>query len=153
VTNPISVLLVELLMSVDRMIESAKTATAVAEQWPPATILGHVSEVDEQVWLVRLDQMVTAHRTGEVPPTYDWWEPDAQRTAETYESWTVEDASARLMAQRITLLTALRDLAESDWAARAVHETFGEIDVRGMVMEVLGHDEEHRASLVYSHPG
>jgi len=139
-------------MSVDRMIESAKGAAAIAGQWSPATILGHVSEVDEQVWLVRLDQMVTAHRVGEPPPTYAWWEPDAQSTSETYASWTVEDASARVMAQRITLLTALRDLAEGDWAARAVHESFGEIDVRGLVIEALAHDEEHRASLVYSHP-
>ena len=139
-------------MSVDRMIESAKSATAIENQWAPSTILGHVSEVDEQVWLVRLAQMVAAHRSGLTAPAYQWWEPDAQQTAETYASWTVEDASARVMAQRIALLMALRDLSESDWQATAMHETFGEIDVRGFVIQVLSHDEEHRSSLVYSNP-
>lgn len=132
------------------MIESAASAKALPDQWSPATILGHVSEVDEQVWSVRLEQMVSAHRAGLTPPAYEWWEPDAQATAETYASWTVEDASARVMAQRISFLMALRDLSENDWTARAVHETFGEIDVRGLVIEILTHDEEHRASLVYS---
>lgn len=151
-TNPISVLLVELLMSVDRIIESAKTATPIKDQWAPSTILGHVSDVDEQVWLVRLAQMVAAHRSGLTPPTHEWWEPNAAATAQTYSSWTIEDASARLMAQRISLLMALRDLSEIDWQAKAVHETLGEMDVRGFVIQVLSHDEEHRSSLVYSNP-
>jgi DinB superfamily len=150
VTNPVSVLLVELLMSVDRMIESSKSATQVAGEWPPATILGHVSQVDEQVWSVRIDQMVQAHRDGSAVPTYVWWKPNAEQTAAAFEGSTLDDAAGLVMASRISILTKLRDLADEDWDARAIHATFGEIDVRGLVLEILAHDEEHRASLVYS---
>jgi hypothetical protein len=150
VTNPVSVLLVELLMSVDRMIESAKSAVQVPGEWSPATILGHVSQVDEQVWLVRIRQMVQAHREGLPTPTYDWWEPDAEQTARTFAGSSLEDASGQLMAGRVAMLTELRDLAPDDWQAGAIHATFGELDLRGLVLEILAHDEEHRASLVYS---
>jgi hypothetical protein len=150
VTNPVSVLLVELLMSVDRMIDSAKTAVQVPGEWPPATILGHVSQVDDQVWLVRIRQMVDAHRQGAAVPEYEWWEPDAEATADAFAQSTVEDAAGHLMANRIAILTELRDLTEDDWQAQAIHATFGQIDVRGLILEVLAHDEEHRASLVYS---
>ena len=137
-------------MSVDRMIESSKSAVEVPGEWTPATILGHVSQVDEQVWLVRIDQMVHAHRDGAVVPNYEWWEPDAEETAVTFEGVTLDDAAGLVMASRISILTKLRDLADEDWDARAIHATFGEIDVRGLVLEILAHDEEHRASLVYS---
>ena len=137
-------------MSVDRMIESSKSAVEVPGEWPPATILGHVSQVDEQVWLVRIDQMVDTHRDGAAVPTYEWWEPDAEQTAAIFEGTTLDDAAGLVMASRISILTKLRDLADEDWDARAIHATFGEIDVRGLVLEILAHDEEHRASLVYS---
>ncbi len=132
------------------MIESSKSAVQVAGEWSPATILGHVSQVDEKVWLVRINQMVSAHRDGLAVPTYEWWEPDAELTAAAFVDATLDDAAGQVMAARIAMLTALRDLAEDDWNARAIHVTFGEIDMRGLVMEILAHDEEHRASLVYS---
>ena len=66
------------------------------------------------------------------------------------EHLTLDDAAGLVMASRISILTKLRDLADEDWDARAIHATFGEIDVRGLVLEILAHDEEHRASLVYS---
>ena len=132
------------------MIESSKSAVEVPGEWPPATILGHVSQVDEQVWSLRIDQMVQAHRDGSAVPSYEWWEPNAEQTAATFEGSSLDDAAGLVMASRISILTKLRDLADEDWDARAIHATFGEIDVRGLVLEILAHDEEHRASLVYS---
>ena len=132
------------------MIESSRSAVQVPGEWAPAMILGHVSQVDEQVWLVRIHQMVQAHRDGAAVPAYEWWEPDAEQTATTFSDVTLDDAAGQVMAARISILTALRDLDQDDWNARAIHDSFGEIDVRGLVLEILAHDEEHRASLVYS---
>ena len=150
--NPASVLLVELVMSVDRLIDAANEAepacSAEGSSWPPVVVLGHVSDVDDLVWSARLRDMVGAQRRGDPPPRYSWWEPDSDQTFATYRDWSVADAAARVMSQRIGLLTLLRDLSTDEWNASAVHETWGEIDVRDLVLHVLAHDEEHRASLL-----
>ena len=153
VSNPTSVLLVELVMSVDRLIESAKATVNPGSAWPPEVVLGHVFDVDERVWMTRLEAMVDAHRRHLVPPQYTWWEPVGDKTAATYASWSLDDAAARVMSQRIALLTQLRDLSPDDWNARAIHDTFGDMDVRELVLQVLAHDEEHRASFVVSDSG
>jgi hypothetical protein len=45
-------------------------------------------------------------------------------------------------------LTFVKNLVPEQWSATAKHETLGEVDVRALLMQVLTHDEEHRASLV-----
>jgi hypothetical protein len=156
--SPASVLYVELVMSVDRITESARAAAArreaegvvgTPEDWPPHVVVAHVADVDEQVWGPRLVQMVAAYEAGDPPPHFDWWEPDGQATYARYCDSTVEDAAARLMSTRIMLMTSLRELTPEQWAgARAQHDVFGEMDVEALVLATLGHDEEHRGSLV-----
>lgn len=141
--------MVELVMSIDRMIQSAQSATAKAGEWSPATVLGHVSQVDEQVWMPRIDQMVNAQLKGESAPEFSWWEPNAEETAAKFQDFSLEAASAHAMATRTQLLTRVRELTTEQWSATAVHDSFGEIDVSRLLIEVLTHDEEHRASLVY----
>ncbi len=46
----------------------------------------------------------------------------------------------------------MRDLSDDDWGARADHDTFGPMDVEGLMLQVLAHDEEHRASLLLGQP-
>jgi hypothetical protein len=152
VTSPASVLYVELVMSVDRIGEAARSAPSVEGEWPPAVVVAHVGDVDEQVWLPRIEQMVAAHDAHAAPPSFTWWEPDGDATYERYRDISVDDAIARTMAARISLLTRLRDLAPEQWAARGQHEIFGEMDIEAVVYAVLAHDEEHRASLLLPRP-
>ncbi len=148
-----SVLMVELLMSADRVITAAQSATprAHSNQWSPATIVGHLSQVDTEVWLPRIDQMVIGRQAG-VTPTFAWWEPEAQQTLERYALATADDAGAQLLASRTTILHRLRELTDEDWDARAEHEAFGPLDIEGLMLQVLSHDEEHRASILLSQP-
>lgn len=145
------VLMVELLMSADRIITAAQAAVPPAKQhgdaWPPATVVGHLSQVDQQVWIPRLALMVEA-RAGSEPPSFDWWEPDAAQTRLDFAHVSADDAGARLLASRTSLLLRVRDLSDEDWGARAVHGTFGPIDVEGLLLQVLAHDEEHRETLL-----
>jgi hypothetical protein len=66
VPNPPAVLMVELVMSIDRMIQSAQAAQekqrhlVIPGEWPAQVVLGHVSQVDEQVWMQRIAQMCSA---------------------------------------------------------------------------------------------
>jgi hypothetical protein len=67
VSTPPAVLMVELIMSIDRMITSAQKAglrppewlTDNVDQWEPPVVLGHISQVDELVWLPRIQLMLS----------------------------------------------------------------------------------------------
>ena len=152
--NPPAVLMVELVMSIDRMIQSAQSAQekqshlAIPGEWPAQVVLGHVSQVDEQVWMPRIAQMCQALDAGEKPPSFTWWEPDATATYDRFSEMSLSEASALAMSVRTQLLSVIKDLTPEQWAATAVHDAFGHIDVSGLVIQILTHDEEHRASLV-----
>jgi hypothetical protein len=148
-----SVLMVELLMSADRVIIAAQSTTPrlLSDGWPPATVVGHLSQVDTEVWLPRIDQMVIGQQAG-VPPTFAWWEPEAQQTLTRFAGMSPDETGAQLLASRTLLLHRLRELADEDWDACAEHEAFGSLDIEGLMLQVLSHDEEHRASILLGQP-
>ena len=84
---PRPVLMVELLMSADRVITAAEAAAIPADPdvdwWSPAVVVGHLSQVDLEVWLPRLELMVEA-RAGSSRPSFAWWEPDADATRRAF---------------------------------------------------------------------
>ena len=141
-------------MSIDRMIQSAQSAAEsqshlpIPGEWPAQVVLGHVSQVDEQVWIPRIALMCQAQADGAEPPSFPWWEPDASATFERFHGMSLEQASAAAMSARTQLLSAIKELTAEQWSARAQHEAFGEIDIAGLIIQILTHDEEHRASLV-----
>jgi hypothetical protein len=146
--------MVELVMSIDRMIQSAKSAQerqshlAIPGEWPAQVVLGHVSQVDEQVWMPRIAKMCQALDAGEPAPSFTWWEPDATATYDRFSGMSLSEASALAMSVRTQLLSVVKDLTPEQWAATAQHDAFGHIDVSGLVIQILTHDEEHRASLI-----
>jgi len=149
VANPASVLYVELVMSIDRIGDAARAAEVRDGEWPPAVVVAHLADVDEQVWHARIDEMVAAFDAGAPAPEFANWEPDPVATLERYREWSVDDAVARSMATRIAFVTRLRDLSPEQYAGiRGRHEVFGDMDTQAVVMAVLAHDEEHRASLI-----
>lgn len=152
--NPPAVLMVELVMSIDRMIQSAQTAQekqshlVIPGEWPAQVVLGHVSQVDEQVWMPRIAKMCTAFAAGDEPPSFDWWEPDATATYDRFKDMSLSEAAALAMSVRTQLLSVVKELTPELWTATAEHEAFGHIDIAGLIIQILTHDEEHRASLV-----
>lgn len=148
-----AVLLVELVMSADRLVEAARVAgPTAAGSWNAPAILGHVGEVDDVVWGPRLDAMLTAHRSGAAAPVSDWWEPDSAATLDRWQGSSLDDAAAALMAARTRLVGRCRGLSADDWGATLDHTTFGSLDITGVLLRVLEHDETHRASLVLQRP-
>ena len=153
-SNPPAVLMVELVMSIDRMIQSALSAQAtqshlvIPGEWPAQVVLGHVSQVDELVWMPRIQRMCQAQASSQETPEFAWWEPDANATYERFKDASLDEVSALAMSSRTQLLTVIKELSAEQWMATAKHEAFGEIDIAGLIIQVLTHDEEHRASLV-----
>lgn len=152
--NPPAVLMVELVMSIDRMIQTANSAhvsqshLVIPGEWPAQVVLGHVSQVDEQVWIPRIAQMCQAQTEGLEAPSFPWWEPDPEATFQRFNEMSLSEASAVAMSARTQLLSVVKDLAPEQWKATALHDAFGEIDVSGLIIQILTHDEEHRASLI-----
>lgn len=144
-----AVLMTELVLSVDRLIQSASQSQPRPGEWAPQIVLGHIAMNDEQNWSSRLERMTRAHRDSDLAPVFDWFEPPAEEVEREYSDVSVEDAGARLLSTRTHLLTKLRDLSKDDWDATAEHAIFGLMTVYDLVLQILAHDEEHRAGLLH----
>ena len=140
------------------LIDSAKEICDVAEksgrsdqfngsEWTPAIILGHIVDVDKEVWMARFEMMRQAQSSGAPIPQLQWWEPDPVVTAEKYSSQSFVDARAKLMASRESMVSYLKNLSVQERAAAAEHSTFGLISIESMLQVILDHDKEHQASI------
>ena len=133
--------------SVARLIETAQVAPDRPGEWSPALVLCHLSQVDEEVWLARVEQMVDARHRGVGSPSFSWWESAPGSTESRFAGYSLADAAEVLARTRSALVDRLARLPEDDWTAIAHHDVFGVIDVVGLVREVLAHDQEHLAGL------
>lgn len=140
-------LLDELLESAGRICDAAREATPKpAPEWPPQVVVGHLIDVDIEVWRARIALMVNALRNGEAAPELAWWEPDPADTFDRYAHWPVEDALNAFIQGRRFLIAEANALTESERSAYAVHATFGRIDIPALLLEAIKHDEEHADS-------
>ncbi len=139
--------LTELMDSASRLAATASQSSRADEDWTPTTILGHVSDVDEQVWHARIHLMVDAFHKGLPMPSLMWWEPDAQATELKYRDYSLEKAIARLYSSRAAIIETLSKLSNEEWQASALHDTFGTLTVTLLPEKILLHDEEHLESL------
>ena len=140
------------------LIDSANEICDVAEksgrsdqfngsEWTPAIILGHLVDVDKEVWMARFQLMQQAQASGAPIPQLQWWEPDPVVTAEKYSTQSFVEARAKLIASRKNMIDYLTDLSAHERAASAEHRTFGLISIESMLQVILNHDKEHQASL------
>lgn len=139
--------LTELMDSANRLATTASGSTHSDEGWTPTMILGHVSDVDEQVWLARIRLMVDAFHNSLPVPSLMWWEPNAHATELKYQDYTVEKVIARLYSSRAAIIETLSGLSEEEWGASALHDTFVTLSVVLLPEKILLHDEEHLESL------
>ena len=140
------------------LIDSGKEICDVAEtsgrsdqfngsEWTPAIILGHIVDVDKEVWMARFELMRQAQISGAPIPRLQWWEPDAVVTAEKYSTQSFAEARTKLLASRENMVSYLKNLSVQERAAAAQHRTFGSITIESMLQVLLDHDKEHQASL------
>lgn len=139
--------LAALQRSLADLLAAAQAAAVQPGLWSPAVILGHLSQVDDEVWSPRIVQMVDARHRGVSAPTFHWWESEPGTTEARFGSLTLAETSAELSRARGALVEQLAGLADDDWTAIAHHDTFGVVDVVGLVREILAHDHEHLDAL------
>jgi hypothetical protein len=118
---------------------STPTEPPAAGEWGPSEIVRHLIAVEELVWQVRLAQLET-----EDHPRWAWVEPGQWLGA---PGAGLDDVLATHAAARASTLAMLDALGPAGWARTGTHDTFGVLDVAGLMEKALDHDDEHLASL------
>jgi hypothetical protein len=108
-------------------------------EWTPAEIVRHLIAVEEEVWHRRLRQLET-----EDHPRWRWVEPGQWIGAPGAD---IDDVLARQATARAETLAMLDGLGPDGWARTGTHDTFGVLDVAGLMEKAADHDDEHLASL------
>lgn len=109
-------------------------------EWTPTEIVRHLIAVEELVWHVRLRQLET-----EVHPQWQWVEPGQWLGA---PGAGLDDVLATHARVRASTLAILDGLGPDGWARTGTHQTYGLLDVAGLMAVAADHDDEHLASLV-----
>ena len=123
----------------------AKAARAAPQEprapgeWTPTEIVRHLIAVEEEVWHVRLRQLET-----EDHPRWRWVEPGQWLGA---AGAAIDDVLATHAHARASTLALLDALGSEGWARTGTHDTYGLLDVAGLMTVAADHDDEHLASL------
>jgi hypothetical protein len=105
-------------------------------EWSPTEVVRHLIAVEREVWHSRLDQLAV-----EDHPHWPWAEPGPWPGEPDAGLEGVLAVYAAERALTIDKLTAL------DWSRTGTHETFGTLDVAGLMTKAIDHDDEHVAGL------
>jgi hypothetical protein len=108
-------------------------------EWTPIEIVRHLIAVEEEVWHRRIGQLRT-----EDHPHWRWVEPGQWLGAPAADLEEVLGAHAQV---RSATLALLGDLGQDGWARTGTHDTYGVLDVAGLMSVAADHDDEHLASL------
>ena len=108
-------------------------------EWTPEQVVRHLVAVERQVHQGRLRDL-----DAEAEARWSWTEPGP---------WTgepgldLEGVLARFAVARETTLATLAGLDDAGWERAGTHETFGRLDVDGLVKNAIDHDAEHLGGL------
>jgi hypothetical protein len=108
-------------------------------EWSPIEIVRHLIAVEEEVWHRRLDQLRT-----EDHPRWRWVEPGQWLGSPAAGLDDVLASHARVRAETLKILDAL---GPDGWAGTGTHDTYGVLDVAGLMTVAADHDDEHLQGL------
>ena len=108
-------------------------------EWGPNETIRHLIAVEEQVWQARFSRLAK-----EDDPHWTWTEPGLAPGFEEASLLEVLTVFARRRAKTVARIRALDD---EGWARSGTHETYGRLDVAGLLRLAIDHDEGHAASL------
>ena len=108
-------------------------------EWSPSEIVRHLVAVEEEVWQRRLGQLET-----EEHPRWRWVEPGQWLGA---PGASLDEVLAAHDRVRSATLAMLDELGPDGWTRTGTHDTFGVLDVAGLMAVAADHDDEHLASL------
>jgi hypothetical protein len=116
-------------------VRAAEGRPLPAGEWTPSLVVRHLMAVEGEVWLARLVTLVAG---GE--PRWSRMEPGPLPGFDDASLDEILGLFGRLRASTVDFLGMFDD---AGWARSGVHETFGRLDVAGLLRVAIDHDEEH----------
>jgi hypothetical protein len=108
-------------------------------EWGPNEAVRHLLAVENDVWRVRLARLAT-----EDDPHWTWTEPGLAPGLDDASLLEILTAFARRRARSVAYVRALD---EAGWTRSGTHETYGRLDVAGLLRLAIDHDEDHLAGI------
>ena len=108
-------------------------------EWGPTETVRHLIAVEDEVWRKRLTGLAR-----EDDPHWTWTEPGL---APGFEGSTLLEVLTVFARRRAKTVAAVRALDDAGWARFGTHETYGHLDVAGLLRLAIDHDAGHAASL------
>lgn len=118
---------------------AADGATVPDGEWSAGEILRHLIAVDDQVFGRRLRDLREQDH-----PRWSWVEP---RFDDGPADRPLSVLVATFSDRRRALVAAVTALRPADWARSGSHDTFGVLDVAGLLRVAVDHDDEHLATI------
>ncbi|MFL5645249.1 MAG: DinB family protein [Chloroflexota bacterium] len=127
-----------------RLAAAAKTRVAEWRpfpegEWGPTETVRHLIAVEDEVWRARL-----ARLKKEDDPHWTWTEPGL---AAGFDEASLLEVLTVFARRRAKTVAAVRALDDAGWERFGTHETYGRLDVEGLIRLAIDHDEDHAASL------
>jgi hypothetical protein len=129
----------ELADAVGRLSPAQIARIPKADEWSLHANLAHVRDTEVQVFLYRIDRVLSEDEPPAVPVF-------------SQEEWNVEhydadeptrDILAEFRAARRKLVKLLRGTRDKDWARYAVHPQYGNIPIEWLAQHTYTHTLEH----------
>ena len=108
-------------------------------EWGPTEIVRHLIAVEDQVHRARL-----ARLAKEDDPHWIWTEPGL---APGFDDASLLEVLTVFARRRAKTVTAVRALDEAGFVWVGTDETYGRLDVAGLIRLAVDHDTEHLAGL------
>jgi hypothetical protein len=107
-------------------------------EWGPAEVTRHLIAVEGEVWQSRLARVAAEDR-----PHWAWTEPGL---APGFDA-SLDDLLATFAAARANTTATVRALNDAGWARTGIHDTYGVLDVEGLLRIAIDHDASHLEGL------
>jgi hypothetical protein len=122
------------LAEVARLSEGRPVAPG---EWTTTEVVRHLVAVESMVWQARLRDLATLEE-----PHWTRTEPGL---GHGFKKASLDEALEAFTKARAATVEAVRALDDAGWARAGIHETYGRLDVAGLLRLAIDHDEEHLA--------
>lgn len=122
--------------------EAADAAAGGPEEgeWSAREVIAHLVAVETHVWQARLDSL----EAGGIP-RWTWTEPSP---VDNPRAITLEGALSLFADFRAATVIQAAGFDDAQWARTGDHDTYGLLDVGGLLTVAADHDDEHLAGLL-----
>ena len=105
------------------------------DKWGAPENVRHLIAVERLVWHVRFVEVLTL-----ADPRWSWKEPGQEPGL---DDASVDDIVSAFAAVRAETVATVAGFTDDDWARSGTHDTYGVLDVAGLLGLAIRHDAEH----------